>query len=198
MRIEHIPSVMEIEREAFPLPWPENAYRYEVTQNEMAFYYVLCPEEPAAWPDKSPRHRLRYLTNPPKSPTDVVLAYGGFWLMVDEAHISTLAVRRDLRQRGLGQLLLIALLEEAERIGAVLATLEVRVSNSAARALYTRYGFEQVGRRKAYYRDNGEDALIMTTPHFSLPDYRALISRNRNRIQSYLAGTVLDKTQQMH
>ena len=83
----------------------------------------------------------------------IILGYGGFWLMHDEAHISTLAVRAESRRRGLGELMLVVLIKEAHRLRAFRVTLEVRVSNAAAQALYAKYGFEQVGRRKLVGHD---------------------------------------------
>jgi ribosomal-protein-alanine N-acetyltransferase len=126
------------------------------------------------------------------------LGYGGFWLMYDEAHISTLAVRAELRRQGLGELLLIGLLDEARRAGALCATLEVRVSNAAAQALYTKYGFEQAGRRKAYYTDNQEDALILTTPEFSSLTYQNLVETRQRDLLRRLAQISLDKILELH
>ena len=91
-----------------------------------------------------------------------IVGYGGFWLMAGEAHISTIAVRPELRRRGIGELLLVAMIDRATDLGAKVATLEVRVSNTAAQSLYRKYGFRQVGLRHRYYSNN-EDALIMTT-----------------------------------
>jgi len=103
------------------------------------------------------------LAYPPKAagPAPIV-GYGGFWLMAGEAHITTIAVRPELRRRGIGELLLVAMLDRATELGAEVATLEVRVSNIAAQTLYRKYGFRQVGLRRRYYSNN-EDALIMTT-----------------------------------
>jgi ribosomal-protein-alanine N-acetyltransferase len=137
MQVADIPRVMAIERDVFPSPWPAHAYRYELTQNALSHCYVL-------------------------ESADELLGYGCMWLVVDEAHISTLAVAPSQRGRGLGELLLLALLREAIALDAVTATLEVRVSNQTAQALYAKYGFEVVGWRKRYYVDNQEDALIMT------------------------------------
>jgi ribosomal-protein-alanine N-acetyltransferase len=200
MRPAHIPALMEIEREAFSLPWPERSYRHEVTQNEFAHYYVLCPRSVthlagpvSAW------HRLWHVMRRPSTTgTKIILSYGGFWLMYDEAHISTLAVRAKYRRQGLGELMLVALLEEAQRVGALRATLEVRVSNLAAQALYAKYGFEQVGRRKAYYNDNREDALILRTPEFISRAYQDLVENRRRVLLRRLDRTVLDKILQMH
>jgi ribosomal-protein-alanine N-acetyltransferase len=137
MQVADIPRVMAIERDVFPSPWPAHAYRYELTQNALSHCYVL-------------------------ERADELVGYGCMWLVVDEAHISTLAVAPSQRGRGLGELLLLALLGEAIALDAVTATLEVRVSNQTAQALYAKYGFEVVGWRKRYYVDNQEDALIMT------------------------------------
>jgi ribosomal-protein-alanine N-acetyltransferase len=118
---------------------------------------------------------------------DPVWGYGGFWLMYDEAHISTLAVQIAVRRHGLGELLLIALLDEAQRLDASRATLEMRVSNVAAQGLYTKYGFEVVGQRKAYYSDNQEDALILTTPEFASRTYQGLVNAQRQDLMRRLA-----------
>jgi ribosomal-protein-alanine N-acetyltransferase len=189
----HLPSVMAIEHTAFALPWPESAYRHEITRNELAHYYVLCFDGPvtlhAGADDVGLWQRLVRTFRAPADPTgEIVLGYGGFWMMVDEAHISTLAVRQDVRGRGMGELLLMALLEEARRLGAAVATLEVRVSNIVAQSLYRKYGFEVVGQRKAYYQDNGEDALIMTTPQFRLADYWQLVSDHRAALMKRLSA----------
>lgn len=90
-----------------------------------------------------------------------------------EAHIATIATHPDWRGRGIGQRILLALLREAQRRQAQTVTLEVRVSNLPAQRLYQKYGFREVGRRKAYYQDNREDALLMTITDFALPDYQA-------------------------
>lgn len=191
---------MEIEREAFSLPWPERAYRHEVTQNEFAHYYVLChrsishvPAPVSLWQRLS-----RAIGGRPPEGVKLILGYGGFWLMYDEAHISTLAVRASHQRQGLGELLLGVLLDEAQRLGALQATLEVRVSNTAAQALYAKYGFHEVGRRKAYYTDNHEDALILTTPEFASPAYQDLLAARRRDLLGRLTQTSLDKIPQMH
>ncbi len=199
MQIGHISAVMEIEGESFSLPWPESGYRHELTRNEFAHYYVLRPRPAAASAPRPTWQRWwQVMRRRPSADTGLILGYSGFWLMYDEAHISTLAVRRAYRQQGLGEFLLVALLDEAQRLGASRATLEVRVSNVAAQALYAKYGFEQVGRRKAYYNDNQEDALILTTPKFSSPAYQSLVNTHRRTLLRRLAQTPLDKILQMH
>jgi ribosomal-protein-alanine N-acetyltransferase len=196
MVLRHLPAVIAIERMSFALPWPESAYSHEVTQNELAHYYVLCCRQPSSpsgveTASTSAWRRLKRAVWRPAAPLDdEVLGYGGFWMLVDEAHISTLAVRSDVRRQGLGELMLLGLLEEARRTGALSATLEVRVSNIAARGLYTKYGFEEVGRRKSYYQDNGEDALIMTTPVFDAGSYWQAVTAHRTVLVGRLAAAV--------
>ena len=103
----------------------------------------------------------------------------GMWLMVDEAHIITFAVHPIWRRQRIGERLLLALLDLAEDAGANEATLEVRLSNLAARRLYEKFGFRPVGLRPRYYSDNGEDALIMTTDHLRDQGMRERIARLR-------------------
>ncbi|RLT25617.1 MAG: ribosomal-protein-alanine N-acetyltransferase [Chloroflexi bacterium] len=139
LRVEHLAEMQEIENASFDAPWPGGAYRSELTTNRLA----------------------RYLGG---RRDGALIGFGGIWLMVDEAHITTIAVRPSERGRGAGTELLLALLVAARAGGAALATLDVRVSNVGAQRLYERLGFRHVGRRVRYYDDNGEDALIMTTP----------------------------------
>jgi ribosomal-protein-alanine N-acetyltransferase len=120
------------------------------------------------------------------------LGYAGAWCLVDEIHISTIAVHPQWRGRGLGELLLIALLERGAEQGARRATLEVRVSNSAAQALYHKYGFEIVASQKRYYADNNEDAYIMSTPPFKSLGFQALIRRRREGLQARLQSRSTD------
>ena len=95
--------------------------------------------------------------------------------MGGEAHISTIAVHPDHRRRGLGELLLLHILDQAGEGSSEFVTLEVRVSNRAARELYEKYGFQGVARRKRYYTDNAEDALLMTLSDLRSPDLQARI-----------------------
>ena len=139
MQPEDIPAVMEIDRDAFPNPWPENTYRYELRKNPASHLMVIQTREPPA-----------------------VVGVGGYWLIVDEAHISTFAVHPVWRHRGIGKVLLAAMLRQAAALGALSAMLEVRAGNTAAQALYAGFGFQPVGLRKGYYKNNGEDAVLMT------------------------------------
>ena len=136
MTREDLPAVLEIERASMPLPWSERAYRAEL-------------EAPYSRP---------WVAEINKRVAGVLV----LWKIVDEAHIATLAVHPDFRRRGIASALLRFALNEASKEGAVTALLEVRAGNAAAIALYRRFGFRVVGRRAAYYKDNGEDALLMT------------------------------------
>jgi ribosomal-protein-alanine N-acetyltransferase len=145
MRSDDIPAVHAIESASFPTPWPPYAFRGELETNRMAHYLVV-------------RAGSR------------VVAYAGFWLMVDEAHVTTFAVLPVYRRRGIGGRLLSEVMELSAALGASVVTLEVRLGNAAARRLYQRFGFRPVGVRPRYYSDNGEDALIMTTERLDAPD----------------------------
>jgi ribosomal-protein-alanine N-acetyltransferase len=139
MQPEDIPAVMGIDKDSFPNPWPENTYWYELRKNPASHLLVIQARETAQ-----------------------VVGVAGYWLVIDEAHISTFAVHPDWRSRGVGKILLAALLRHAASHGAASATLEVRTGNAAARSLYRGFGFRTVGRRKGYYQNNGEDAVLMT------------------------------------
>ena len=167
MRLDHLDQVMEIEKVSFAAPWSARSYRYEITQNDYGTLVVVRPAPKSSLP--LPKW-LSWLGREERGP---ILGYAGFWLLVDEAHIATIAVHPEWRGQGLGELLLSALLEEGANQGARQATLEVRRFNQVAQTLYHKYGFKVTGLRKQYYTDNKEDALIMTTPSFDTPDFRS-------------------------
>jgi ribosomal-protein-alanine N-acetyltransferase len=157
MRLADVGSVLEIERLSFSSPWPAFAFEQELTANRLAHYRVA---------------RVG----------DQVVAFGGIWLMVDEAHITTFGVHPDHRRQGIGRLLLLSLADVAIELGSARMTLEVRVSNEPAQALYRSFGFRVSGRRIAYYSDDGEDALVMTTPELKGPAMQMLLAAERARI----------------
>jgi ribosomal-protein-alanine N-acetyltransferase len=113
---------------------------------------------------------------------DQVVGFAGIWLLVDEAHITTFATRRSWRRQGIGERLLLALLDLSMERGANEATLEVRPSNEPARRLYEKYGFRVVGVRPRYYSDDNEDALIMTTPELDGPQMHVRMAELRTEI----------------
>lgn len=190
MHQEDIPQVREIDREAFPTALPPLNFEREL-RNPMMRYYVVCDEEKLVEPPGIPRppvrnsgliKRLRKWLYPGNIPDNslppkpvrqaFICGYVGFWVMADEAHITTIAVREELQRRGIGELLLMAVLNGARKLFASVLTLEVRVSNTGAQKLYLKYGFRQAGIRKAYYTDNREDAYIMTTGDVTADEYR--------------------------
>lgn len=140
MTLDDLEEVLAIDRLSFPIPWSERTYRYELTSNSAARLLVA---------DYRYENRV------------VLVGYIGFWFVVDEVHISTLAVHPSYRRRGIGVSLLREVLSMAYAKGGVVATLEVRTSNEAAVHMYKRHGFEIAGRRLNYYQDNREDAWIM-------------------------------------
>jgi ribosomal-protein-alanine N-acetyltransferase len=156
MRLGDVPAVLEIERLSFSSPWPAFAFEQELTANRLAHYRVV---------------RLR----------DRVVGFGGIWLMVDEAHITTFGVHPEHRRQGIGRRLLLGLAELAIELGSARMTLEVRLSNLPAQGLYRSFGFRVSGRRVAYYSDDGEDALVMTTPELAGPQMRETLGIERAR-----------------
>jgi ribosomal-protein-alanine N-acetyltransferase len=179
MRPADTPQVIAIEQAAYTMRWPRKAYNYELEQNELAHYFVLRPATP----------------DPSEKPDPIGLA--GFWLMADEAHINTLAIHPAWRRLGLGEWLLLTLIEQAQAQGASVATLEVRPSNQAALSLYQKYDFQEVGRRPGYYSDDGEDALILTSLPLSSLDYQAMLRQRKATLVQRLAKIEVDKTEQI-
>lgn len=141
-----LPSVLEIDRLSFPVPWSERTYRFELKNNHAARLKVAEVFENGKM---------------------CIIGYVGFWFIVDEAHISTLAVHPNYRGKGIGEHLLQDALDDAVMRGAQVATLEVRISNDAAVQLYKKFGFEIIGERSSYYRDNNEDAFLMILNHIN-------------------------------
>jgi ribosomal-protein-alanine N-acetyltransferase len=125
-----------------------------------------------------------------------LLGYAGLWLLVDETHICTIAVHPQWQGRGLGELLVVSLLEQSMELGARRTTLEVRVSNSAALELYLKYGFEIISRRKRYYTDNNEDAYIMTTQPFDTADFQTNLDHRRGQLHARLRARDTDRRPQ--
>jgi [ribosomal protein S18]-alanine N-acetyltransferase len=198
MTSQDIAAVMQIEQEAFSAPWSARAYDYELQYNEMAHYYVVRTHPgrgalaqphvatPATWWQRLVR-RDQEVSLPTMLGQNVILGYGGFWLMVDEAHISTIAAHHDWRRRGIGELLLVSMIDAGAEIGAHMVTLEVRLSNLNAQSLYRKYGFEVTGRRKGYYSDNGEDALIMSTPTITTAEFQRRIQGLKSKLFARLS-----------
>lgn len=158
MGTEDLDTILPLEREAFADPWTRRMYFSDLTDNPLATYRVIRSGNGSDVPP--------------------ILGWGGFWLLVDEAHIATIAAHPQYRGCGLGQWLMIALLDKAQERGARVATLEVRISNLSAQKLYDKLGFDVVGMRRKYYRD-GEDGLIMTTPSLADPEIQQRLEAAR-------------------
>lgn len=187
MRLADVPTVSTIERVVFSLPWSTSAFTYDLSNNPNAEYLVLryLPWAVAERDRKALTRSVRRLFRPPREDPSLI-GYGGLWMVLDEGHICTLAVRPAWRGRGLGELLLAGLVERGRDRGAEVMTLEVRVSNVTAQNLYAKYGFRLVGRRKAYYSDNREDALIMSTDRIVSPEYGAMLAGLKGRLRERL------------
>ena len=184
LRRADIPQVKQLDREAFPTEWPPTNFPREL-ENKLAVYLVAStvPLPPTGAPsaENSPWWRRlagwfqkdRENTSDSKgSKADDIVGYAGMWLLADEAHITSIAAAGGYRRQGIGEALLIALIELAMQRNARVVTLEARVSNTAAQQLYLKYGFQQEGVRKGYYLDNHEDAVIMTTEYLGGPGFR--------------------------
>jgi ribosomal-protein-alanine N-acetyltransferase len=142
MRQDDLEQVGEIDRVSFSMPWPKKAFQYELNDNPRSTLWVAEANTPG---------RKNQIVG-------VIVS----WLIIDEVHIATLAIHPNHRGKGIAQRLILAALQDAVKKGAHQATLEVRTNNIPAQELYRSFGFIVVGRRVQYYRDNNEDALIMT------------------------------------
>jgi ribosomal-protein-alanine N-acetyltransferase len=178
MTLEDVEQVAKIEQEAFTAPWPARAFRYEILENEQSTMLVVRPAPHGS------RLAHEFLSAFGIGKPRLVLGYGGFWLLVDEVHISTLAVHSQWRGRGLGELLLISLLDRGLDLGGIRSTLEVRVSNRAAQELYQRVGYQIVSRQKRYYADNNEDAYIMVAPDIRGAAFQSHLRERRELLRS--------------
>lgn len=189
MRVRDISAVMKIERRSFPTPWTEYGYRRELTQNTRARYFVLrtrtaAHDTPSRVAALSSRLLGRLVGHTPA--VGQIIGYAGYWLSQREIHITTIAVDPRWRRRGLGEWMLIHLLADAIARQAERATLEVRTSNSVARRLYEKYGFEPLERRQCYYRD-GEDALLMMRVGLQQDAFHALLAGRRQQLATVLS-----------
>ncbi|MDH7485636.1 MAG: ribosomal protein S18-alanine N-acetyltransferase [Anaerolineae bacterium] len=172
MRLSDIEEVMRIEQAVFTSPWSPRAFRYDLSKDEHSHYFVL-----RGWTEEMPP----------------LLGYAGFWLWGEAAHIGTIAVHPDWQRRGLGEWILLGVVEQAAALQAELVTLEVRISNAPAQALYHKLGFRVVGRRRHYYGDTGEDGLIMTLEGLRSSTVRAMLQKRqaaaRRRLQAQFASS---------
>lgn len=143
MTLDDFEQVVAIDQLSFSLPWPARSFRFELTDNPASRCWVTELDGRVA---------------------AMLVA----WLIVDEIHIATIATHPDFRNRGIGRNLLSHALRSAKEEGAVKSFLEVRESNEAARRMYRSFGFVEDGRRREYYKDNAEDAILMSLDHLDV------------------------------
>ncbi|MBM4432073.1 MAG: ribosomal-protein-alanine N-acetyltransferase [Chloroflexi bacterium] len=188
MALADVPAVADLEKLVFTLPWSANAFDYELRFNRMSHFLVVRQRADILTVRSETAVSLQKDQQPGNNTPQPVLGYGGFWFIVDQAHICTLAVHPNWRGRGLGELLLVNLLDLASKVGATTATLEVRASNFVAQCLYAKYGFVQAGLRKGYYSDNHEDALIMTTDPIVSAAYQSRFQAQKALLEQRLVA----------
>lgn len=160
MRLEDIEHVSRLERRCYTLPWSSSAYVTEVG-NPNAYYITA------------------------KDADGKIIGYAGMWVIMDEIHITTIAVDPDQRGQKIGERLLMDIIEEGLARGAHRSTLEVRERNTVAHNLYLKYGFEDVAVRKNYYSDNGENAVIMWANAMTTPEYQAMLRDHKQRLADF-------------
>jgi [ribosomal protein S18]-alanine N-acetyltransferase len=146
MELKDIPEVVEIDRSSFSLPWTERSFKYEVQENRAARCWVTVED-------------------------DRIVAMMVLWIIVDEAHVATIATHPHFRRRGFARKMLVKSLVLAREEGTLKALLEVRAHHAVAQKIYCDIGFVEVGRRPMYYRDNGEDAVLMTMENLDALTY---------------------------
>ncbi len=165
MKTEDVPGVMEIESVSFGTHhWAKESFLNEMN-NQLGRYYSLTDFR-----------------------NNKIIGYFGYWLILDEVHITTIAVHPEYRGNSLGELQLVQLLEKVLGQTVHWVTLEVRTSNYSAQNLYYKYSFESAGLRHKYYQDNREDALIMTTPNITSQSFRGLYNRNKHQLIEKIGG----------
>jgi ribosomal-protein-alanine N-acetyltransferase len=160
MTLDDVPAVVDLDQKSFSLPWPERSFRFELTDNPASRCWVAEVNEK-------------------------IVGMIVVWLIVDEAHVATIATHPDFRRKGIAKKLLSHALRKLIEQGARSSFLEVRESNLAAQALYRKFGYEETGRRRRYYKDNDEDAILMN-----------LSSLSAERLRSDESPSVVDKEEQ--
>lgn len=196
MHREHVVQVTRLDREAFPTMWPAANYEREL-ENRLARYIVACDEnrtveEPQADPPPERgfarlalrlkglfNHDRFFGTSLPPSGKEYIVGFSGIWVVADEAHITNIAVQETYRRQGIGEFLLICVIDLAAKLNARFITLEVRISNYPAQSLYRKYGFTQVGVRRQYYTDDHEDAMLMSTEDITAAPFQVQLYQRK-------------------
>jgi ribosomal-protein-alanine N-acetyltransferase len=158
-----LPTVLHIEAASFSTAWPANAFANEIRDNKLAHYFIGRLDER-------------------------IVAYGGIWVILEDSHVTTIAVHPHFRGRRFGEEMMLKLLDEAIARGASWITLEVRESNVSAQKLYRKYGFTTVSTRRGYYSDNGENALVMWAGNLKGELYAARLRALRAALDADIAN----------
>ena len=162
MSVDDIEQVIQIEEEAYgDHHWSKSAF-YDEMSNNLAKYYVA------------------------KTATGELVGYAGTWHIIDEGHITTIAVKNNYKRNHIGEAIIIKILEDCYKEGIKYLTLEVRVSNAPAIGLYTKYGFNSLGTRKGYYQNNNEDALIMWTENIFYDKFKTKFEKNKEKLRALI------------
>ena len=162
MEASDIENVSCIEAEAYgEHHWSKSAF-YDELQNNLAKYYVA------------------------KTPEGELVGYAGTWHIIDEGHITTIAVKKSHLRKHIGEAIILKILEDCYEAGIKYLTLEVRVSNTPAISLYSKYGFNSLGTRKGYYQDNNEDALIMWTENIFYDKFKTRYVENKENLKKHI------------
>ena len=185
-----IPQVYAIDHEAFPaesLFRPYSSYGREM-HNSMAHYVVGCVPSSRRTRELHQSWFARMLSEIPLHPArsamprELLVGFAGFWVMLDEAHIIAIAVRKPYLRQGIGQGLLLSVIDMAAKLNIRVVTLEVREKNYAAQEMYHKFGFVEVGKRPRYYSDNQEDAVLMSIEDLHSKEFQELIVRRKSEI----------------
>ena len=162
MTKDDIENVVQIEADAYgEHHWSKSSF-YEEIKNNLAKYYVA------------------------KLPSGELVGYAGTWHIIDEGHITTIAVKKEHLRKHIGEAIIVKILDDCYNEGIKYLTLEVRASNSPAISLYSKYGFESLGTRKGYYQDNHEDALIMWTENIFYDKFKTKFQENKEKLKSLI------------
>lgn len=149
MKSADLPRVVEIERACFGERWTLASFQNELSNTASTYFVALIDGE--------------------------IIGYAGYWLILEESHVTTIGIDPRHQRKGYGELMMLDLIAHAAQAGAKWITLEVRATNVAAQKMYEKFGFSSLGRRKGYYQDNNEDALIMWTENIEQPHYQELL-----------------------
>ena len=162
MTTDDIENVIQIEAEAYGKHhWSKSSF-YDEMQNNLAKYYVA------------------------KTLDGELVGYAGAWHIIDEGHITTIAVKKTHLRQHIGEAIIVKILEDCYKAEIKYLTLEVRVSNEPAINLYKKYGFNSLGTRKGYYQDNNEDALIMWTENIFYDKFKAKFNENKDKLKTFI------------